>query len=160
MRVARRRRALDYHLTSEEFVESLALLGPDLNERVEGCLRAIAADAPAFLAPAVDEPLSARALALHDPELLADLIEAYYIDDDTEDWHLDYGVRHHHSRWAGFGAPMFAYYLGGFWPLFQTAPFTTSVRVLNNILNHGAATRVQTLARHHMQGELDDEDGA
>lgn len=154
----RRRRALDYHLTSEEFVESLALLGPDLNERVEGCLRAIAADAPAFLAPAVDEPLSARALALHDPELLADLIEAYYIDDDTEDWHLDYGVRHHHSRWAGFGAPMFAYYLGGFWPLFQTAPFTTSVRVLNNILNHGAATRVQTLARHHMQGELDDED--
>lgn len=154
----RRRRALDYHVTSEQFVESLALLGPDLDERVEACLRAIAADAPAFLAPAVDEPLSARALALHDPELLADLIEAYYIDDDTEDWHLDHGVRHHHSRWTGFGDPMFAYYFGGFWPLFQTAPFTTSIRVLNKILNHGAATRVQTLARHRMQGEIDDDD--
>lgn len=154
----RRRRALDYHVTSEEFVESLALLGPDLNERVEACLRAIAADAPAFLAPAVDEPLSARALALHDPELLADLIEAYYIDDDTEDWHLDHGVRRHQSRWTGFGVPLFAYYFGGFWPLFQTAPFTTSIRVLNKILNHGAATRVQTLARHRRQGEIDEDD--
>ena len=154
----RRRRALDYHVISEQFVESLALLGPDVDERVEACLVAIAADAPAFLAPAVDEPLSARALALHDPGLLADLIEAYYIDDDTDDWHLDHGVRRHHGRWTGFGGPMFAYYLGGFWPLFQTAPLTTSIRVLNRILNHGAATRVQTLARHRTHGETNEDD--
>lgn len=155
----RRQRALDHHVTSHEFVESLALLGPDLNERGEACLRAIAADAPAFLAPAVDEPLSARAIASHDPELLADLMEAYYIDDETEDWHLDHGVRGHHNRWTGFGAPMFAYYLGGFWPLFRSARLTTSTRVLNRILNHGAATRVKSLARHRTPGEKDDERG-
>ncbi len=153
----RRRRVLDYHVTTEAFVESLALLGPDLDERVETCLREIAADAPAALAPAADEPLSARAIALRDPELLAHLVEAYYIDDDTEDWHLDHGVRRHHNRWAGIGGPMFAHYLGGFWPLFQTARFTTSIRVLNKILNHGAATRVRTLSRHRVQGDLDSE---
>jgi len=36
---------------------------------------------------------------------------------------------------------------GGFWQLFQTAPYGTSVRVLNNILNHGARSRVRSLSR-------------
>ncbi|HZL05150.1 MAG TPA: ATP-binding protein, partial [Coriobacteriia bacterium] len=141
----RRRRELDYDLTKEEFVETLALLGPDIDEAAEACLRAIAADAPAFLAPAADSPLSARALAQKDPELLATLMEAYYIDDEPS-WH-DEGVRAHQGRWTGIGAPFFQYYFGGFWQLFQTAPLRTSVRVLNNILNSGARVRVATLSR-------------
>ncbi|WP_020660431.1 hypothetical protein [Amycolatopsis benzoatilytica] len=52
----RRRRELDYQLTKEEFVETLALLGPDIDETTESCLRAIADKAPAFLAPAASLP--------------------------------------------------------------------------------------------------------
>lgn len=144
----RRRRELDYHLTKEEFVETLALLGPDIDDAAEACLRAIADDAPAFLAPAADSPLSARALAQKNPELLATLMEAYYIDDEHS-WHRDEGVRRHQGRWTGIGAPFFQYYFGGFWQLFQTAPLRTSVRVLNNILNSGARARVETLSRHN-----------
>ncbi|MEU5552118.1 trypsin-like peptidase domain-containing protein [Micromonospora sp. NPDC047793] len=144
----RRRRELDYHLTKEEFVESLALLGPDIDEAAEACLRAIADGAPAFLAPAADSPLSARAVAQKDPELLATLMEAYYIDDERS-WHRDEGVRGHQGRWTGIGAPFFQYYFGGFWQLFQTATLRTSVRVLNNILNSGARARVETVSRLH-----------
>ncbi|MCO5998456.1 SAM domain-containing protein [Actinoallomurus rhizosphaericola] len=142
----RRRRELDYHLTEEKFVETLALLGPDVDDAAEACLRAIADDAPAFLAPAADSPLSARALAQKNPELLAALMEAYYIDDEHS-WHHDEGVRGHQGRWTGTGAPFFQYFFGGFWQLFQTAPLRTSVRVLNNILNSGARARVETLSR-------------
>ncbi|MFD8715023.1 hypothetical protein ACFV07_31830 [Streptomyces anulatus] len=143
----RRRRELDYHLTKEKFVETLALLGPDIDDSVEACLRAVADDAPASLAPAADSPPSARALAQKNPELLAALMAAYYIDDEPR-WHRDEGVRRHQGRWKGFGPPFFQYYFGGFWQLFQTAPLPTSVRVLNGILNSGARARVATLSRH------------
>ncbi|MEU1647254.1 S1 family peptidase [Micromonospora zamorensis] len=149
----RRRRELDYHLTKEEFVESLALLGPDIDEAAEACLRAIADDAPAFLAPAADSPLSARALAQKDPELLATLMEAYYIEEEHS-WHRDEGVREHQGRWTGIGGPFFQYYFGGFWQLFQTAPPRTSVRVLNNILSSGARARVGTLSRIHSRNVI------
>ncbi|MFD4971540.1 hypothetical protein [Streptomyces sp. NPDC058424] len=142
----RRRRELDYHLTKEEFVEALAMLGPDIDDAVEACLRAIADDAPAFLAPAADSPLSARALTQKNPELLATLMAAYYIDDEPN-WHRGEGVRGHQGRWKGFGAPFFQYYFGGFWQLFQTASLATSVRMLNNILNNGVRVRVARLSR-------------
>ncbi|MEU0376236.1 hypothetical protein ABZ093_02900 [Streptomyces cyaneofuscatus] len=142
----RRRGELDYHLTRENFVETLALLGPDIDDAIEACLRVIADNAPAFLAPAADAPLSARALAQKDPELLAALMMAYYIDDETS-WHRDEGVRGHQGRWRGFGVPFFQYYFGGFWQLFQTASVPTSVRALNGILNSGARARVAMLSR-------------
>lgn len=145
-RQRRRRGDLDYHVTKEEFVETLALLGSDLDDETEACLRALADDAPAFLAPAADSPVSARAIAQRDPELLATLVEAYYID-DQHDWHRDEGVRPHQGRWTGIGAPFFKFSFGGFWQLFHYAHFKTQVRVLNNILNSGAHARVKTLAR-------------
>lgn len=157
----RRRRELDRRLTRENFVETLALLGPDVDDAVEACLRAIADDAPAFLAPAADSLWSARALAQKDPELLATLMVAYYIDDEPS-WHRAEGVRGHQGRWKGFGAPFFQYYFGGFWQLFQTAPLPTSVRVLNSILNSGAQARVATLSRpsppHALTDPSDEED--
>ncbi len=140
-----RGRRLAFEVRDERYVECLALLGPDIDDRIEQCLLAIADDAPAFLAPAADAPLSARAIALRDPELLARLIEAYYIDDTDTGWHLEDGVRDHQGRWTGARPPFFEYYYGGFWSLFNFATYKTSVRVLNNILNHGARVRVQTL---------------
>ncbi|WP_198947325.1 hypothetical protein [Cellulosimicrobium sp. KWT-B] len=144
MRPRRRRRGdLDYHVTGERFVECLALLGADIDDDIEACLRAIAEDAPAFLAPAADSPLSARAVGQHDPELLAMLIEAYYVDDEESSWHRDEGVRGHQGRWTSVGGPFCAYWFGGFWQLCHYAHFQTWVRVLNNILNSGANARVR-----------------
>ncbi|RSZ61228.1 ATP-binding protein [Corynebacterium hylobatis] len=142
----RRRRELPYEVTQNEYIECLALLGPDINDQVEQCLLAIADDAPGFLAPAADSPLSARAIALHDPELLATLMEAYYIDDEDTDWDFHEGIRDHQGRWKGFSPPFYQYYYGSFWALFNFASYKTSVRVLNNILNHGARVRVRPRA--------------
>ncbi|WP_346535610.1 ATP-binding protein [Micromonospora sp. DPT] len=141
----RRRKVLDYRITDDEFVETLALLGPDINTDVETCLQALAEDAPAFLAPAVDAPISALSIARHDPELLAKLIEAYYIDEDTDDRWGDHGegIRDHQGRWKGFAPPFAAYWYGGFMQLLRTASLATSIRVLNNVLNHAARTRVE-----------------
>lgn len=142
----RRRSDLDYHVTTERFVETLALLGPDLDGETEACLRSLASDAPEFLAPAADSPVSARAIAQRDPELLATLMEAYYIDDEL-DWHSEEGVREHQGRWIGFGSPFSRFSFGGFWQLCQYADLRTQVRVVNNILNSGAYARVRTTAR-------------
>ncbi|HUR01899.1 MAG TPA: hypothetical protein VM347_05120, partial [Nonomuraea sp.] len=147
----RRRRKLDYHLTRKEFVETLALLGPDIDDATESCLLTIADDAPAFLAPAADSPMSARALTQKSPELLATLMEAYYIDDERSGYH-DEGVRRHQGRWTHVGPPFFQYYFGGFWQLFHTAPLRTSVRVLNKILNSGARARVERLSQLNSSG--------
>ena len=88
--------------------------------------------------------MSARGLAQRDPELLADLMEAYYVDDE-HDWHHDEGVRRHQGRWTGYGGPFFMYYFGGFWQLFHRAHFQYPGRVLNNIMNSGANARVRTI---------------
>jgi len=148
----RRRRTLrDYEVTKDEFVETLALLGLDIDTDISACLRALAEDAPAFLAPAVDSALSARALVQHDPELLATLAEAYYIDEDADgSWGLrDDGIRGHEGRWTSFGPPTAAYWFGAFWQLFNAAHITTSVRVLNNILNYATKERAESARRRH-----------
>lgn len=147
---SKRRRQLPYEVTDERFVECLALLGPDIDGRVEQCLLAVANDAPALLAPAADSPMSARAVALHDTELLAKLIEAYYIDAEESDWNFEEGVRSHQGRWLIPPPPLSEYYFGGFWVLFNNGSRKTSVRVLNKILNHGARNRVRTIADLHI----------
>jgi hypothetical protein len=139
------RARLPYQLIEERLVECLALLGPDIDEAVEKCLLAIADAAPARLAAAADSPLSARAIALHDPELLARLMEGYYIDAEETSWHLEEGVRDHQGRWKALPPPFSEYYYGGFWALFNLGSPKTSIRVLNRILNHGAVCRVRTL---------------
>lgn len=143
---ARRVRQVPYEVTDEEYIECLALLGPDINEAIEHRLLAVADDAPAFLAPAVDSPLSARAIAQHDPELLGKLVEAYYVDDEVGSWNYNDGVREHEGRWTGLGPPFSEYYFGGFWSLLNAAQPKTSIRVINRILNHGARARVAILA--------------
>ena len=107
-------------------------------------LRRVAEDAPHDLAPAVDEPGTGRAVASYGHGLLADLVEAYYLD-DTEDgsgFHEE-GIRRH--TFTGLGVPLAAWYLGPFGPLFQT-DFRRGVAVVNRLLNHAACARVRTLA--------------
>ena len=99
-----------------------------------------------MLAPAVESPFTGNALAHYGPGLLADLTEAYYLDDEA-DGSSTYndGIRRHqyrgHNVFTGF-----AWYLGSFNPLFRT-DFRNGVAVLNRLLNHAASIRENTLAR-------------
>jgi len=141
----RRRPELPREITDEIVVELLALLGPDLSHDGETILRRIGRDAPSWLAPAVEEFLTGRALAAYRRGFLAELTEAYYIDaeEDGSGFHED-GIRHHQNRSVGV-TPLAAWYRGPFMPLFQT-DFRNGVAVLNRMLNHAALARARTLA--------------
>lgn len=144
-RHARRHRPpLPCELTDDTILELLALLGPDLGEVGEELLRRVARDEPWQLAPAVEQPLTGRALVGYRRGLLADLTEAYYLDEeeDGSGFHED-GVRDHH--WRGPITPLAAWYRGPFMPLFQN-DLRGGVAVLNKILNHAALARARTLA--------------
>jgi len=138
-----RRPEVPREITDETTVEFLALLGPDLGQDGESVLRRVANDAPARLRPAVEELFTGRALAMYRRGFLAELTEAYYLDEDGTGVHED-GIRDHHSR--GFGVtPLAAWYRGPFMALFQS-DFQNGVAVLNRMLNHAALTRARVLA--------------
>ncbi|WP_131770525.1 winged helix-turn-helix domain-containing protein [Candidatus Protofrankia californiensis] len=142
-------------ITDETTVEFLALLGPDLGEDGESVLRRVADDAPAQLHPAVEELFTGRALATYRRGFLAELTEAYYLDEDGTGVH-DYGIRDHHSRGFSLREPLAAWYRGPFMPLFQS-DFHNGVAVLNRMLNHAALTRARVLAGHDSyRGTVDD----
>ncbi|MEJ7786073.1 MAG: hypothetical protein WKF96_14810 [Solirubrobacteraceae bacterium] len=146
----RRRRqerpAIPRALTDQTVLELLALLGPDLGADGEQLLRRVARDAPWQLAPAVEELGTGRAVASYGRGLLADLVEAYYLnadaDADGSGFHED-GIRRHRSR-GGF-APLSAWYRGPFGALFAS-DFRGGVSVLNRLLNHAAGARARTLS--------------
>jgi hypothetical protein len=138
-------------------VELLALLGPDLDSGGEAILRRVGKHAASWLAPALEEVLTGRALATHRRGFLAELTEAYYLDEgeDGSGFHED-GIRSHQSRSLST-TPLTAWYRGPFMPLFQT-DFRNGVGVLNRMLNHAALARARTLASlHHGYGALVDE---
>jgi len=140
-----RRMNVPQPVRDETTVELWALLGPDLGDEGERALRRLAEDAPASLGPALEELGTGVALASYRCGLLADLVEAYYIDD--EDVHgsslMNDGIRHH--RFSGVDVPLMAWYRGPFMALFQT-DFVNGVKVLNRLLNHAARKRASTLA--------------
>ncbi|MGH2892600.1 MAG: hypothetical protein ACRDPM_04930 [Solirubrobacteraceae bacterium] len=147
----RQRPALPREIIDKVMVELLALLGPDLGHDGETVLHRVAEDAPSRLGPAVEEPFTGRALAMYRRGFLAELTEAYYLDDeqDGSGFHED-GIRHHHAR--GFGVtPLAAWYRGPFMALFQS-DFRNGVAVLNRMLNHAALARARTLAGHYRYG--------
>ncbi len=145
-RYPRQRPEVPREIKDEVVLEFLALLGPDLGDDGEAILTRVAKDAPSWLAPAVDEFFTGRALASGRRGLLAELTEAYYLDDEVEvgefDIHQD-GVRSHRAR--SFGLPLAAWDRGPFLPLFQS-DFRNGVGVLNRLLNHAARIRSRTLA--------------
>ena len=132
----------------EVLLELLALLGPDLGDDGERILGRVARDAPSWLAPAVEEPLTGFALSKYRRGLLAHLTEAYYLDDAADDVEFgNYGVRRHRARRVGL-IPHAAWHLGPFAWLFRT-DFRGGVAALNRLLNHAALIRARTLARLH-----------
>lgn len=133
------------HSVSERILELIALLGPDLGKDGEALLRKIGAESPWTLQPVVESFLADQALALLNGSLLADMTEAYYIDDGEEQGFPRDGIRDHDARSFGILSPLAAWYLGPFMPLFQS-DFRGGVEVLNRMLNHAAAVRARTLA--------------
>ena len=154
----RQRPEVTREITDKIVLELLALLGPDLGNDGEAILRRVAQDAPSWLAPAVEELFTGRALANYRRGLLAQLTEAYYLDDEADGGSglFDDGVRSHHARSVGV-VPLHTWYRGPFMPLFQT-DFRNGVAVLNRLLNHAALIRVRTLARPSQMGRLLEDD--
>ena len=153
----RQRPDVPHELKDDVFLELLALLGPDLGDDGEAILRRVAQDAPSWLAPAVEELFTARALASYRRGFLAQMIEAYYLDDEADGSGFgDDGIRRHHTR--SIALPLAAWYRGPFMVLFQT-DFRCGVAVLNRLLNHAALIRERTLSRlYHMSQSLKDND--
>ena len=142
----RQRPEVPREIKDKDVLELLALLGPDLGDDGEAILRRVAKDAPSWIAPAVEELYTGRALASRRRGLLAELTEAYYLDDEVDDYEFDAeGIRRHHARSVGV-VPLAAWYRGPFMPLFQT-DFRNGVGMLNRLLNHAARIRVGKLAR-------------
>ena len=141
----------------EVFLELLALLGSDLGDDGAAILRRVARDAPWWLAPAIEEIFTGLALSRYRPGLLAELTEAYYLDDEADPAGLhDDGVRDHRVRRGGLFMPHAAWHRGPFMPLFRT-DFRGGVAALNRLLNHSALIRARTLARlkgSHSLGDL------
>ena len=142
----RQRPEVPREIKNKDVLELLALLGPDLGDDGEAILRRVAKDAPSRLAPAVEELFTGRALTTSRRGLLAEVTEAYYLDDDVDgfDFHAE-GVRRHHARSVGT-FPLAAWYRGPFMSLFQS-DFRNGVGMLNRLLNHAARIRVGKLAR-------------
>ena len=142
----RQRPEVPREIKDKDVLELLALLGPDLGDDGEAILRRVAKDAPSWIAPAVEELYTGRALASRRRGLLVKLTEAYYLDDEVDDYEFDAeGIRRHHARSVGV-VPLAAWYRGPFMPLFQT-DFRNGVGMLNRLLNHAARIRVGKLAR-------------
>ena len=140
----RRRPQIPREITDEAMVELLALVGADLGDQGEAILLRVARDAPSELGPAVEKLLAGRALAACRRGFLAQLTQAYYLDDeeDGSGFHED-GIRDHDARVGG--TPLAAWYRGPFMALFQS-DFRNGVAVLNRLLNHAALARARTLA--------------
>ena len=135
----------------ESLIEALAMLGPDLDGNVNEYLRDLAAEHPGHLAPAVESIVAVSSLVQHQPDLLADLTEAYYIDlpRDDDNWRggyhpVDDGVRRHERRGAAFGSPMAGWGYGPFWRLLLWDA-RKGLQVINRILDHAARARVRSL---------------
>ncbi len=145
------RRDIPIEVTSPLNLELLALLGPDLGSEGERILRQVAQEAPWNLAPAVEELFTGPALASYGQGLLAQLAEAYYLDDEINGRAYEDGIRSHNARSIG-SVPLAAWYRGPFMPLFRK-DFCGGVAVLNRLLNHATRIRVQRLTRSLRSGQ-------
>ena len=126
----------------ELFIEALALLGPDSDDRTQKALRDLATERPWDLMPVVERPDSTLTLARHDLTLLVELTLAYYVDNNADEWgtgFLDDGIRHHEP--GGFRDLRAAWFYGPFWALLM-ADLRVGLDVAGRILRHAAETRV------------------
>jgi hypothetical protein len=122
----------------DEFaVETLALLGPDLDDRAEAFLRAVPGGR---LDPAVERAGPAIALATHQPALLLALAESYYAMSPGEDrsmFGFPGGIRFHRGTALG---PLAAWWYGPFFLLLRARP-ADALALINRLLDHAATIR-------------------
>jgi hypothetical protein len=146
--------ATEIDRSDKERLEALGLLGEESSESSVRALREIAREAPGFLAPVVESFDVATTLAQHDPVLLMDLADAFYIErPSNHPWRAslhDEGIRGHQP--SGTLGRLAAWYLGPFGPLLQRSP-RHGLRLINRMLDHGAQARLTTLR------ELDNRSG-
>ena len=132
----------------DEIPVMLAFLGPDLGDDGVEILRKVAKDKPWRLGPVVEDYFVGLALANVGRGLLAELTEAYYLDDKVGVtrlyWLEDWGVRPHGPR--GPTEPHAAQFCGPFIPLFRS-DFRNGVRILNRLLNHAARVHAHKLTQ-------------
>ena len=131
---------------------ALSLLGPDLDGEVAALLRAEAAERPHSLSDCVEKALVPQTMAAHQPELLVELTEAYYIEKPRPDDYYrgvrDEGIRHHWNP----GGPLAAWYLGPFWAMLHARP-VEGLAVIQRLLNHAAQHRARTMERFGTKSE-------
>ena len=144
-RPRRKRSVISSEITDEVVVELFPLLGADLGADGEAVLRRIAEAKPEALKPALEGVTCGHALGRYRQGFLADMILAYYLDeeqDGTGGHYKDDGVRDH-NFW-GSGVPQAASWRGPFMALFQT-DFLGGAAALNRILNYAALVRARTM---------------
>ena len=138
---------LPLELTEESTLRFLALLGPDLGSWGESLLRRVARRSPGRLLAAVEAPGAGGSLAQHDPALLIDLVEAYYIDEDVDAFGSRFredGIREH--EFHGITSPMAAPWYGPFLAMF-VHDFAGGVACLNRLLDHAAHVQAHVRSR-------------
>lgn len=136
------RRELPAPLQDPDTLGQLALLSVDLGEEGAALLQRVAADAPDKLGPALEGAWAGLALATFDINLLARLVEAYYIDVVEGDYEgmARRGIRGH--VYLGWDAPLFAAWRGPFLAMLR-ANFRVAVACINRLLNHATTAHVQ-----------------
>ncbi len=128
-------------------IEALATLGPDLDDRSDAWLRAVARDRPGSLHPAVESFTVSHSMSKARPDLLLHLAEAYYIelpnprDRRRGRRELDDGIRVL-NHGIGVDSPAAAWHYGPFFSLLNSSrPFET-IGFINRMLDHAARFRV------------------
>lgn len=147
---------LEMDRVADEGLTQLALLGPDLDVRAADYLRKLGVEQPHRLGPCVEEIGVPVSLATHQPELLAELTEAYYIEKPRDGLWPGYhsslmgdGVRGHLPSVLMF--PMVAWYKGPFAALLRYAP-RDAVLVIQRLLNHAARNRATQVHGNWSEG--------
>ncbi|MFF7656908.1 hypothetical protein ACFZCY_45220 [Streptomyces sp. NPDC007983] len=107
---------------SETFIEALALLGADCDDRAVAMLRGLARQRPHALVPAVDRVDAACSLAAGAPGLLVELALAYYLPGSTRAKHALRDVVRGHEYLGPVARSQAAWYRGPFFPLLRAAP--------------------------------------
>jgi len=140
---------------SEEWLESLALLGSDSDPASDDALRAPAKTDSDRLGGVVEAPIAAALLAKRDAALLAELAEAYYIEPEENPFGwggtlMDEGIRSHGP--SGLLGRQAASYRGPFLSLLRADP-NRGLAVVERMLRRAARDRTQIL------GDLDSRAG-
>lgn len=128
-------------------LEAIGMLGSDLDEKSVAFLKEMLHEAPHQLGQIVETNGPLAAMTRHQPNLLLELSEAFYIEKPSQDelWRsfdiLEDGIRRH-THFYGVGAPMATWYYGPFFRLLQVEPIKT-LALINKMLDHAALYRTR-----------------